>query len=122
VSWRKQAACLGYPIDIFFGDDESGLRGSAAVAKAVCSICPVRSECLEEHIFEEFGIFGGLTHRERITLRARRQLRKPTTIAPHGTTARARWHYRHGVPICDPCLQAHALATALSKERRGVAR
>jgi WhiB family redox-sensing transcriptional regulator len=118
VSWRKQAACTGYPIETFFGDDEHGLRGSAARAKAICSICPVRNECLEENIFEEFGVFGGLTHRERITLRARRKLMKPTTVAPHGTQARARWHYRHNVPICQPCLMANARANSESKERR----
>lgn len=47
-----------------FDDDE------AAVAKLLCSACPVRQRCLDyalEH--EEFGVWGGATPEERDHLR-----------------------------------------------------
>ena len=119
MSWHKQAACLGLPSDIFFGDEDHGLRGNAKQAKSICANCPVREKCLDENIFEEHGIFGGMTIRERADERTRRGLRKPIQLSPHGTSARARWHYRNNVPICEPCLRAQAVAEWDSRERRG---
>jgi WhiB family redox-sensing transcriptional regulator len=46
-------------------------------AKAVCSICAVRLECLT-HCFamgEHYGIWGGLSERERRRIRVRRGMR-----------------------------------------------
>lgn len=65
--WVKRAACRGSDPDEFF--PEQGNR--ALVAKAVCSRCPVRAECLEFAMrnYERFGIWGGHTAKERRTLR-----------------------------------------------------
>jgi len=65
--WQVHAACRGMDPDLWFPQ-----RGtSQAEAKAVCAICPVRSECLEYAIAnrERYGIFGGLNEGERRGLR-----------------------------------------------------
>jgi hypothetical protein len=63
--WREQAACRGADTSMFFPE-----RGEdAEAAKAVCSTCPVREECLAEHLFEPLGIWGGHSERERRVLR-----------------------------------------------------
>ena len=74
-NWQEQGNCVGVDPDLFFPE-----RGeSVAEAKAVCATCAVRAECLSfalEHN-ERFGIWGGLSARERRTIRrARRQARK----------------------------------------------
>lgn len=73
--WQKRAACLGVDPKLFFPK-----RGdSTADAKAVCRGCPVRQICLDtamaagEGEGERFGIWGGLSERERRRIRARRR-------------------------------------------------
>lgn len=65
--WQEQAKCLGEDPDIFF--PERGSPGDSA--KRVCVNCPVRIECLEYALAnsERYGIWGGLTERERTRLR-----------------------------------------------------
>jgi WhiB family redox-sensing transcriptional regulator len=69
--WRRDAACAGIRAINFFPE-----RGeSAAGAKAICAMCPVRPPCLEFalRINVSAGIWGGLSGRERRQLaRARR--------------------------------------------------
>lgn len=72
LSWQKDAACRGVNPELFFptrGDD-------TRVASRICSSCPVREECLEYAIshVEKFGIWGGLSERERRRLRRQRKL------------------------------------------------
>jgi WhiB family redox-sensing transcriptional regulator len=69
-AWQRYANCLGVDPDLFF--PERG--GSTREAKEVCRGCVVREECLEYAIEagEKFGIWGGLSERERRTLRRRR--------------------------------------------------
>lgn len=69
ADWRDSAACKGVDPDMFF--PERGESGEEA--KAVCRRCPVAGDCLSENLFEHFGVFGGLSERER--RRMRRQLR-----------------------------------------------
>lgn len=70
--WRASAGCKGADPDLFFPE-----RGeSTGAAKAVCRECPVRRDCLEYALanVEKFGIWGGLSERERRRVRqARRQ-------------------------------------------------
>jgi WhiB family redox-sensing transcriptional regulator len=49
------------------------LGGSTREAKKVCTTCDVRSECLEYALSndERFGIWGGLSERERRRLKKR---------------------------------------------------
>lgn len=65
--WAEHAECLRAEPDTFF--PEKG--GSTREAKRICSLCEVRQECLEfalEHD-ERFGIWGGLSERERRKLK-----------------------------------------------------
>jgi WhiB family redox-sensing transcriptional regulator len=58
--WHDEALCKGKTAS-FFTDAEDGIE----LAKAVCFECPVRLRCLEAGLREPFGIWGGLTPRER---------------------------------------------------------
>jgi hypothetical protein len=56
----NEPACLGAHPDLFFDDRY------ADVAKALCGTCGMQSNCLIEGILEEaFGVWGGMTGRER---------------------------------------------------------
>lgn len=73
MTWRKDAACKGAKTDLFFANDE-GEYPDLEQALAFCNACTVRQECLD-HAFlhreytDETGIYGGLTPRQRRTLR-----------------------------------------------------
>ncbi|MDQ3978423.1 MAG: WhiB family transcriptional regulator [Actinomycetota bacterium] len=74
--WQIQANCLGVDPDLFFPERGASTRE----AKAVCRACVVREECLEYALVngEKFGIWGGLSERERRRLRRARALsRRP---------------------------------------------
>jgi WhiB family redox-sensing transcriptional regulator len=69
ASWQERALCSQTDPEAFF--PEKG--GSTREAKKICVGCEVRDECLEyalEHD-ERFGIWGGLSERERRRLRRR---------------------------------------------------
>jgi WhiB family redox-sensing transcriptional regulator len=63
VSWQERALCAQTDPEAFF--PEKG--GSTREAKKICTGCEVRSECLEYALLndERFGIWGGLSERER---------------------------------------------------------
>ena len=67
--WRRDALCAETDPEAFF--PEKG--GSTREAKRVCTGCSVRAECLEAALTndERFGIWGGLSERERRKLKRR---------------------------------------------------
>ncbi len=67
ASWRLEALCAETDPEAFF--PEKG--GSTRDAKRVCTGCTVRAECLEFALAndERFGIWGGLSERERRRVR-----------------------------------------------------
>jgi WhiB family redox-sensing transcriptional regulator len=69
--WRLDALCAETDPESFF--PEKG--GSTREAKRVCTGCEVRAECLEFALAndERFGIWGGLSERERRRLRLMRR-------------------------------------------------
>jgi len=69
LSWQTDALCAQTDPEAFF--PEKG--GSTRDAKRVCISCDVRDECLEYalHNDERFGIWGGLSERERRKLKRR---------------------------------------------------
>ena len=69
LAWQVEALCAQTDPEAFF--PEKG--GSTRDAKKVCGSCTVRSECLEYALSndERFGIWGGLSERERRRLRKR---------------------------------------------------
>jgi WhiB family transcriptional regulator, redox-sensing transcriptional regulator len=66
-SWQDRALCSQTDPEAFF--PEKG--GSTREAKRVCRSCEVRAECLEYALGhdERFGIWGGLSERERRRLK-----------------------------------------------------
>jgi WhiB family redox-sensing transcriptional regulator len=68
-SWQERALCAQTDPEAFF--PEKG--GSTREAKRVCLSCDVRGECLEYALMhdERFGIWGGLSERERRKLKKR---------------------------------------------------
>ena len=75
-SWQDQALCAEVDTEIFF--PEKG--GSTREAKQVCRSCEVRAQCLEFALDrdERFGIWGGVSERERRRLKRGR----PAASAP----------------------------------------
>ncbi len=69
LSWQADALCAQTDPEAFF--PEKG--GSTRDAKKICTTCEVKSECLEYALQndERFGIWGGLSERERRKLRRR---------------------------------------------------
>lgn len=62
-NWVESAACAGLPTQAFFS---SALNRTAINrAKLVCQGCPVRAQCADYGKDERFGIWGGMTPRER---------------------------------------------------------
>lgn len=61
--WMLEARCLDADPEAFF--PEKG--GSTREAKRICAACPVRDDCLQYALEndERFGIWGGLSERER---------------------------------------------------------
>jgi WhiB family transcriptional regulator, redox-sensing transcriptional regulator len=67
--WTLTAACRDESPDTLFVSGAAQHR-----AKSVCRGCPVRTECLADALDNrvEFGVWGGLTERERRALLRRR--------------------------------------------------
>lgn len=64
--WESDALCAQTDPEEFFPDR----GGNAKVPKKVCRGCPVKDECLGAALAndERFGIWGGLSERERRNL------------------------------------------------------
>jgi WhiB family redox-sensing transcriptional regulator len=67
LTWQERALCAQTDPEAFF--PEKG--GSTREAKKVCLGCDVRGDCLEYALAhdERFGIWGGLSERERRRLK-----------------------------------------------------
>jgi WhiB family redox-sensing transcriptional regulator len=73
-SWQNYANCLGVDPDLFFPERGASTRE----AKEVCRGCVVREHCLEYALVngEKFGIWGGMSERERRRIRRARALER----------------------------------------------
>jgi len=73
-SWQGQANCMGVDPDLFFPERGASTRE----AKEVCRGCVVREDCLEYALAngEKFGIWGGMSERERRRLRRARAMQR----------------------------------------------
>jgi WhiB family redox-sensing transcriptional regulator len=71
LAWQDYANCRGADADLFFPERGASTRK----AKAICSECQVRAQCLDFaiEIGEKFGIWGGMSERERRRVRRERQ-------------------------------------------------
>ncbi len=112
--WTLDANCRGRT-HLFFAPDESESRAERrrreAQAKSVCQECGVRVECLQEafEADERFGIWGGLTERERRAARRADPMSRtlpiavsPQDIAGPGRLARLPAVVVQGRPMSSP--------------------
>jgi WhiB family redox-sensing transcriptional regulator len=67
LDWQQEALCAQTGADFFFPEPGSSVRE----AKRICGMCPIRSVCLEYALDndERFGVWGGLSEKERLELR-----------------------------------------------------
>ena len=77
--WQDRALCAQTDPEAFF--PEKG--GSTREAKKVCRGCEVRAECLEFALAhdERFGIWGGMSERERRQLKRKDPGERDTILA-----------------------------------------
>jgi WhiB family transcriptional regulator, redox-sensing transcriptional regulator len=93
--WWGLAACRDAEPEVFFPISATAAsRDTVQRAKAVCSSCPVQSQCLSYALRhrQEQGIWGGLTEDERrlLSRRLARNERAATRSAALATRAGAR--------------------------------
>jgi len=75
--WTDKANCRGHDPDLWFPTGGSTWEERKAVRFAVdiCHACPVETECLEYALmYEQQGIWGGRTQREREAMRRVRNI------------------------------------------------
>jgi WhiB family redox-sensing transcriptional regulator len=118
LSWQDRSLCAQTDPEEFF--PEKG--GTTRHAKAICAVCPVQAECLDYAIAndERFGIFGGLSERERREVKKALEVesgaeqlacdRCPATFIRSSDLARhARTHDRQDLAL--PCTACDYVAT-----------
>ena len=78
-SWQSRANCMGVDPELFFPERGTSTRE----AKEVCRGCVVREDCLEYALAngEKFGIWGGMSERERRRVRRMRVLAQQANAA-----------------------------------------
>jgi WhiB family redox-sensing transcriptional regulator len=84
---RQRAACANYDPEMWFpvGTKSAWDVEQTELAKAICSICPIRAKCLEGALEYgvEFGIWGGKTADERRAILRRGGYVKRSKDADH---------------------------------------
>lgn len=93
-SWWELAECRSADPELFFPmAGTRAWRADVTRAKAMCSRCPIREQCLDYAIesHQAFGVWGGASEEERrlITARRRRDLDRV-----RGPSALSRVHTR----------------------------
>jgi WhiB family redox-sensing transcriptional regulator len=91
AEWTAQAACRGTDPDSLFVQGAAQNR-----ARSLCMTCAVRTECLADALDNriEFGVWGGMTERERRALLRRR----PEVDDWHELLMSAKDEYERSVP------------------------
>lgn len=90
ADWVARAACRAVDPDALFVQGAAQNR-----AKLLCMGCPVRTECLADALDNrvEFGVWGGMTERERRALLRRR----PDVRSWRSLLEAARRDYEHPI-------------------------
>jgi len=67
LDWQAQALCAQTGAEFFFPEPGSSVRE----AKRICALCEMRPACLDYALQndERFGVWGGLSEKERLDLR-----------------------------------------------------
>jgi WhiB family redox-sensing transcriptional regulator len=115
LSWMDRGLCTETDPEAFFPE----VGEPSAPAKRVCRSCDVRTECLDyalEH-GEVFGVWGGLSERERAPLR--RQYARESGTCPKGRhlmTEANTFAGPAGTPQCRACRANTGTRTAAALE------
>src|SRR6266536_1029634 len=107
TDWTARAACKGTDPDELFVQGAAQNR-----AKLICRGCPVRTECLADALDNriEYGVWGGMTERERRALLRRR----PEVRSWRQFLESAKEKYeRSGEVVCEPRFAAAAATPAV---------
>lgn len=115
-NWTHGALCAQVDMDVFYPEKGESTKS----AKQICAGCDVREQCLEyalEHI-ERFGVWGGLSERERRTLLNGRTKRGEKRRPPCGTANAYTYHRRYGEEACQACRDAQNTYTKLRRAER----
>lgn len=71
MDWLERGECRGLPTEWWF--PPAPITPEATVqmrkAKRICFTCRVRAECLDYGLTEDYGIWGGLSPKQRQRLR-----------------------------------------------------
>ncbi|MBV6762837.1 WhiB family transcriptional regulator [Rhodococcus opacus] len=72
-AWQTEAACRGTDTTTFYDTDHNW--PGETIAKGICRGCPVIAQCRQHAVdaYEEHGIWGGLTPRERDRFRRKQK-------------------------------------------------
>ncbi|MFE1520837.1 WhiB family transcriptional regulator [[Kitasatospora] papulosa] len=73
-AWQESAACRGLDSSVFYspsGERKGARQRRAQRAQRICFSCAVRAQCAEFAFShgETHGVWGGLSERERDTMR-----------------------------------------------------
>ncbi len=103
--WAARGACRTVDPDSLFVQGAAQNR-----AKAICLGCPVRTECLADSLDNrvEFGVWGGMTERERRALLRRR----PNVTSWRALLETARGEYQQAQDVALALASAEAPMTA----------
>ena len=114
-NWQSRGNCCGMDPNIFY-PVRGGTNQHSDPARAICATCPVKGECLEYAIHNEFvGIWGGTSEKQRRQIRRDRGIK--LQVAQCGTRSGYGAQRDRNEPACDACRAA--LAAHSRKERDG---
>lgn len=78
MTWTDEAKCKGLDTDLFFEPEREDYSNRQAwllesqrkrdKARSICSGCPVAAMCLADNLTASFGVFGGKSHKQRMSL------------------------------------------------------
>ena len=116
TAWMAHAACKGHDLSLFYHPDTPGDLTAAlreAKAKAVCHTCPVINDCLSyaEATHELYGVWGGLSERERQQRRLAR--------AACGHPGHDRYRDASGHARCHACDRDRSARARAARHARG---
>jgi WhiB family redox-sensing transcriptional regulator len=111
-SWMARAVCLEFEPDWLYPAPKD--KAGVARAKKICAGCPVQAECAAYALAheEEFGVWGGLSERERHRILHPRQDPPPPPHQPRppcGTRQGYQAHWRRREDACPACKEAERI-------------
>jgi WhiB family redox-sensing transcriptional regulator len=117
LDWMADALCAQTARGDEWFDEDIKVQNWA---KAVCGLCDVRAQCLEFALRsgQRFGVWGGVPASSFASLRADRGISLPRQVAPHGTAARYKQHYRDNEFPCERCRVAERRRRDDLRERK----